>query len=181
VKRRIVAVALAATTCLGLLAASPARGGAIRRVVEPLPAAKDVTVEGCPFPVIWNDRGGRTMTTVYGTSGAVAFRRITGTSTVILTNGVTGLQLAFDIDETMTITPVEDGTSIVRQIGTSGLINDPGTTTGTPSFTWYGGKALTTGTIDPRALVMTDVVRQRFVGIEGDVCDMLVTGLKSRH
>jgi hypothetical protein len=179
--RRIVALALVATACLGLVSAAPARGGAIRRVVEPFPAVQDVSVEGCPFPVFWTDRGGRTMTTVYGASGDIAFRRITGTSTVVLTNGVTGLQLAFDIDETMTITPRGDGTSNVTQIGTSGLINDPGTTTGTPSFTWYGGKALTTGTIDPRAAVMTDVLRQRFVGIEGDVCEMLVTGLKSRH
>jgi hypothetical protein len=179
--RRIVALALAAATGLGLFAAAPARAGAIRRVVEPLPAVKDVPVEGCPFPVIWTDRGGRTMTTVYGASGEVVLRRITGASTVVLTNGVTGLQLAFDIDETMTITPDGDGTSTVKQIGTSGLINDPGTTTGTPSFTWYGGKALTKGTIDLRALVMTDVVRQRFIGIKGDVCEMLVTGLKSRH
>jgi hypothetical protein len=179
-KRRIIAVALAAGACLGLVS-TPAQGGPIRRVVEPLPAAKDVIVEGCPFPVIWTDRGGRTMTTVYGTSGEIVLRRITGTSTVVLTNGVTGLQLGFDIDETMTITPNANGTSTVTQIGASGLINDPGATTGTPSFTWYGGKAITTGTIDPRALVMNDVVRQRFVGLEGDVCEMLQTGLKSRH
>ena len=180
-QRRIIAFLVAASACLGLFTATSAHAGRIRRVVEPLPAAKDVIVEGCPFPVIWTDRGGRTMTTVYGVSGDIVLRRITGTSTVVLTNGVNGLQLSFDIDETMTITPRGDGVSSVTQIGSSGLINDPGTTTGSPSFTWYGGKAFTTGTIDPRSLVMTDVVSQRFVGIEGDVCDMLITGLKSRH
>jgi hypothetical protein len=101
---------------------------------------------------------------------------------VVLTNGATGLELTFDIKETSTIVyDQQRGTATTVQIGTSGLFYDPGTISGAGSFTWYGGAALTTGRLDAKTLLYTDVESQHTIGIEGDVCEMLVSGLKTRH
>ncbi len=101
---------------------------------------------------------------------------------MVLTNGASGLELTFDIKETTTIVyDQQRGTATTLQGGSSGLVFDPGTISGAGSFTWYGGAALTTGRLDPKTLLYTDVESQHTVGLEGDVCDMLVSGLKTRH
>ena len=109
-------------------------------------------------------------------------QRITGTSNVILTNRPPG----WSSRSTSRRRPVDrlrppawHRTTV--QTDRPGLVFDPGTISGAGSFTWYGGAALTTGRLDPKTLLYTDVESQHTVGLEGDVCDMLVSGLKTRH
>ena len=102
---------------------------------------------------------------------------------MILTNG--GLRVGAHVrhqgDDQRSSTTSSAGAATTLQGGSSGLVFDPGTISGAGSFTWYGGAALTTGRLDPKTLLYTDVESQHTVGLEGDVCDMLVSGLKTRH
>ena len=178
------AMVMMITTAM-VVAVSAGPAGASSKLVKttgPLPLVQGVVIEGaCPFPVIWDDRGGRTLTT-WADGKDIVMQRITGSSQVVLTNGASGLALTFDIKETATIVyDLQRGSATTLQAGSSGLFYDPGTISGAPSFTWYGGVAATSGRLDPRTWLYQDVEWQRHAGLEGDVCDMLVSGLKTRH
>jgi hypothetical protein len=180
--RRAMVVVFSAVMVLAMAAGPVEARPSITTKTGPLPMVQGVEIRGaCPFPVIWTDRGGRTLTTVFRDDDIV-LQRITGSSQVILTNGNTKLELTFDIKETATMVyDLRRGSVTTLQVGSSGLIFDPGTISHVPSFTWYGGVAATSGRLDPNTLLYTDVERQRHQGLEGDVCDMLVSGLKTRH
>ena len=180
--RRVTMVILSAVMLLTLVAGPADAGSRLVAKTGPLPSVQGVVIEGaCPFPVMWFDRGGRTLTTYYR-NDVIVGQKITGTSNVILTNMASGLELTFAIEETQSIAyNLRRGSATTVQVGSSGLFFDPGTISGQPSFTWYGGVAATSGRLDPKTLLYQDVEWQRNAGIEGDVCDMLVTGLKTRH
>ncbi len=180
--RRIAMMVTAAITLVAVAAGPAEAGTTLTRITGPLPHGQDVTIRGaCLDPVVWHDRGGRTLTTV-AKGRDIVMQRITGTSRVVLTNGRSGLELIFDIEETTTIVyDPRRGSATSVQVGSSGLIYDPDPIPGAGSFTWYGGMAVTSGRIDPNTLLYADVERQRHSGLEGDVCDMLVSGLKTRH
>jgi hypothetical protein len=180
--RRVMVVVLSAVMASAMVVGPAEALPSITTKTGPLPMVQGVEIRGaCPFPVIWTDRGGRTLTTVFRDDDIV-LQRITGSSQVILTNGASGQQLTFDIKETATMVyDSRRGTVTTLQVGSSGLIYDPGTISHAPSFTWYGGVAATSGRLDPKTLLYTDVESQRHHGLEGDVCDMLVSGLKTRH
>jgi hypothetical protein len=180
--RRATMVLLSAVMMLAIVAGPADAVSRLQKTAGPLPTVKGFVIErACPFPVIWTDRGGRTLTT-WDRDHTIVSQRITGTSRVVLTNGATGLELAFDIKETTSILyDQQRGTATTLQRGSSGLVFDTGTISGAGSFTWYAGAALTTGWLDPTTLLYTDIASQHTVGLEGDVCEMLVSGLKTRH
>lgn len=172
-------ISLTMTLALGAISIPASARTAIR--VEPLPMAQGHVIENvCGFPVEYTDRGGRTLTTRYDRRGAIASQTISGTSIVELRNLASGHTEMFEIDERVTIAYRPDGTATVVQLGSSGIAIDPGTSTRTPDLIWYGGAVVTRGTLD-RAFLFSDVTRQVRVGIEGDICEMLVSGLKPRH
>jgi hypothetical protein len=174
-------ISLVIVALLGVVVAAPAHARGASTTVEPLPRVEGLRIENvCPFPVEWTDRGGRTLTTRSDSSGRVVMQTITGTSTVELKNVATGLAVPFDISEVATIAFRRDSTATMVQTGSSGIALDPGTATRTPSFTWYGGVVLTQGRLD-RTFLFSDVSRQRRAGIEADICEILVSGLKPRH
>ncbi len=180
--RRAV-MTLISTVLLVTVVAGPADAGQkLSMTSGPLPLVQGVVIDGaCPFPVIWTDRGGRTLTT-WTRGEDIVMQRITGSSKVVLENGVSGLALTFDIKETATIVyDLQRGSATTVQTGPSGLVYDPGTISGTSSFTWYGGIAATSGRLDQKTWLYDDVEWQWHAGLEGDVCDMLVSGLKTRH
>lgn len=166
---------------LALLAVAPASAARPAPKVEPLPLVQGHVIENvCEFPVEYTDRGGRTLTTVYDRTGRIVAQTISGTSIVELRNLATDHTESFEIDERTTIAYHRDGTATVVQLGSSGIALDPGTSTRTPDLIWYGGLVVSRGTLD-RTFLFADVTRQRRVGIEGNICEMLVTGLKTRH
>ena len=166
--RRATMVVLSAVMVLAMVAGPAEAVSRLQKTTGPLPMVQGYVIEGaCPFPVIWTDRGGRTLTT-WERDHTIVSQRITGTSKVVLTNGANGLELTFDIKETTTIVyDQQRGTATTLQIGSSGLFYDPGTISGEGSFTWYGGAALTTGRLDPKTLLYTDVESQHTVGPRG--------------
>ena len=99
--RRAV-VTLISTVLLVTVIAGPADAGQkLTTTSGPLPLVQGAVIEGaCPFPVIWTDRGGRTLTT-WSRGKDIVMQRITGSSQVVLENGVSGLTLTFDIKETV--------------------------------------------------------------------------------
>lgn len=178
---RRASISLILAVVLGLVVIAPASAGGATTKTGPLPLVQGLRIENvCPFPVDWTDRGGRTLTTRFDRTGRIVSQTISGASTVVLTNLATDLSVSFDIDELTTIVHHRDGTATMLQLGSSGIGLEPGTSTRNPSLVWYGGAVLARGTLD-RTFLFADVTRQRRVGIEGDICEMLVSGLKTRH
>jgi hypothetical protein len=174
--RRITIIVTMLSTLV--LAMQPA--AAATRVTEPLPMIQGLELTGlCPFPVDYLDRGGRTLTTLYGDEGEVLQRDIRGSSTIILTNETNGIQIPIESKGTISYRPNEDGTWTETQTG-SGLSWDAGLVTGTPSLVWFGGLVVSTGALDQKTLVV-DVAIQRRLGWSVDLCESLTTGLKPRH
>ncbi len=180
--RRMTTSMFVAALMIGAAAGPTNAQPATSKTTGPLPVVKEAVISGaCPFDVLWTDRGGRTLTT-WARGRDIVRQQITGVSQVVLANASTGLTVPFDISETTTIVyNPRRGTATTVQFGDSGLIFDTGTATRRGSFTWYGGVAATSGSLDPATLLYTDVRWQRHAGLEGDVCEMLVSGLKTRH
>jgi hypothetical protein len=179
---RLTSSALASAIAFGLLGAPAAAADGLTTKTGPLPVVKDLVLAGCDFPVLMTDRGGRTLTTTF--DGETVVRQvITGSSDVELTNGATGAKLEFTIRERAAYEIGADGTTALTQTGDSGLAIDPGTVTGSPNLTWYAGRATTVGRLDPAEKIplFATVEEQVVAGFTGDVCEMLQTGLKSRH
>jgi len=181
-RRTTILLLLVGSVVFGVGTISPVQAAGGSTKVEPLPAADGYVIENvCDFPVAYTDRGGRTLTTRYDRTGRVVSRTITGTSTVELRNLATDANESFEVSEITTIVYHRDGTATVVQLGSSGIALDPGTSTRTADLVWYGGLVRSRGTLDERTLLFVDVTHQRRVGIEADICDILVSGLKPRH
>jgi hypothetical protein len=174
----LVACGLAA----GLLAAPAAAADRTTTKTGPLTPVKGLEIAGCEFPVLMTDRGGRTLTTTFD-GDTVVRQVITGSSDVELTNAVSGAKLVSTIRERAVYEIDPGGTTTLTQTGDSGLAVDPGTVTGSPNLTWYSGRATTVGRLDPAEKIplFATVEEQSVAGFAGDVCEMLETGLKTRH
>jgi hypothetical protein len=160
--------------------AAPAAIAGTTKVTTPLAARQGVILtDACPFPVQLDERGGLVVTTTLDASGTPLRYDIRGRQTTVLTNLSNGLTLSFDTFGRTTIVPNGDGTFTMTQEG-SGLAIDPATTEGEPTLAWFTGTVVSTGTLDERSLVL-DVEDQTRSGIVSDVCEMLVSGLKTRH
>lgn len=176
-------ILLACAAAASLLATPATAAEPTRSKSEPL-VVRNLELPGCEFEVVMNDRGGgRTLTTVYEGDDVVR-RMVTGSSTVELTGGPLRVSLEFTINERAVFDLTDDGLgATVTQQGQSGLVIDPGTTSGHPRLGWYTGRAVSTGAYDDTAQVPTlsDVETQSVHGLVDDVCEMLVSGIKTRH
>ena len=145
---------------------------------SPLPLVQGFVIEGaCPFPVMSFDRGGRTLTTYYRNDVIVEqedHRHLERHADDM----ASGLELTFAIKETQSIAyDLQRGSATTVQIGSSGFVLRPRDDLGDSRRS--RGTAVwpaTSGRLDPKTLFYQDVEWQRSAGIEGDVCDMLVTG-----
>ena len=188
---RLLTTLLSGVVSMGVLAA-PAAATALTpqdttTTTDPLNIVKDLPIADCPqgFSVHLTDRGGRSITTV--SDGREILRQtITGSSIVELTR-VNGETLEILISERAVYEHHADGTATLTQQGQSGLAIDPGDPKSDPprlgSIVWYTGHAETTGVLNEGAPVpmFATVSTQSVSGLQGDVCDMLLTGLKTRH
>lgn len=179
---RRITLLLGCGLAAGLLAAPAAAADGTTTKTGPLPVVQDLALAGCPFPVLMTDRGGRVLTTTFD-GDTVVRQVITGSSDVELTNAVSGAKLVFTIRERAVYEIDSGGTTTLTQTGDSGLAVDPGTVTGSPNLTWYAGRATTVGRLDPSEKIplFATVEEQSVAGFAGDVCEMLETGLKTRH
>ena len=132
----------------------------------------------CPFPVTLTDRDTRTVTSYIDETGRVVRQTVSGGVSTELRNEVNGIALLFATGA-LSVVYHQDPTATVTQKG-SGLAYDQGTATGTPGLVWFSGKVVTRGVFDDKSLTI-QVSSQTVKGRASDVCDMLVTGLKTRH
>jgi hypothetical protein len=175
---RLAAIVTAVSALLLGLPGQPA--AAATRVTEPLPLVQGLGLTGvCGFPVLYLDRGGRTLTTLYGDQGEVLQRDVRGSSTILLTNPTNGVEISIVSKGAISYRPNADGTWTQTQTG-SGLSWDTGSVTGAHALVWYGGRVVSTGALDQKTLVV-DVVTQQREGWSVDLCESLLTGLKPRH
>jgi hypothetical protein len=175
--RRLASLA-ASILVLSLAAAPPAL--ASTRVVEPAPQRVDVALDGiCAFPVSMTDRGGLTKVTTYDDAGAITRIEVRGTTVAVFTRVDNGAEISLESTSTAVFKQNDDGswTDVQRGLG---YAIDSGVVTGTPNLEWFTGTVVSTGTLDLKTLSL-DVTSQERSGIAGDICEMLVTGLKTRH
>jgi hypothetical protein len=179
---RRITFLLASGLATGLLAAPAAAADRTTPTIGPLPTVQNLPIAGCTFAVLMTDRGGRTLTTTYD-GDTVVRQMITGASDVELTNASSGNTLPLTIQERAVYELHADGTTTLTQTGQSGLAIDPGTITHTPNITWFSGTATTVGRLDATAKIplFATVEKQSVSGLADDVCEMLETGLKTRH
>jgi hypothetical protein len=176
-RRSIVLATLTATLTLLAL---PARAADTTKETHPLTARQGVVLTGvCGFPVQLDERGGLVVTTTFDASKTPIRYDITGSQTTLLTNLANGKALLFGTIGRTTIVPNADGTATVTQAG-SGLAIDQGLTSGDPTLAWFTGTVSSTGVLDAKTLLL-EVASQRRVGLSSDICEMLVSGLKTRH
>ena len=177
--RRLIAAAALVIAVCGL-APTVLAAPTTTTVSGPFPARQGVVLDGiCGFPVQLDERGGLTLTTTYDAARTPLRYEISGTQTTVLTNMSNGLALRFDTLGRTTIVPNGDGTFTMTQVG-SGLAIDAGTISGDPTLAWFTGRVVSRGTLDEGTFVL-DVASQQRTGVVSDICEMLVTGLKTRH
>lgn len=177
--RRLIAAAALVIAICGLAPTALAAPGTTT-VSGPLPARQGVILDGiCGFPVQLDERGDLVLTTTYDAARTPLRYEIRGTQTTVLTNLSNGLALRFDTLGRTTIVPNGDGTFTMTQVG-SGLAIDAGTISGDPTLAWFTGRVVSRGTLDERTLLL-DVASQQRTAVVSDICEMLVTGLKTRH
>lgn len=177
--RRLAALAASAAVALPLLAVQPA--SAATRVIEPAPQRIDIPLYGaCAFPVSMTDRGGLTKITTYEDAEHIVKIEVRGSTETVFTRIDNGAQIALESRNSTVYTPNADGSWTVVDKGL-GFAIDPGKVTGSPNLEWFTGTTVTTGALDLKTLLVIDPTSQRRTGIAGDVCEMLLTGLKTRH
>ncbi len=176
--RRLAALAASVAVAMPLLVAQPA--SAATRVVEPEPQKINIPIVGaCSFPVSMSDRGGLTRITTYDRSKNIVRIEVRGSTVATFTRVDNGAEMVLESRGTTIYTPNADGTWTWRQIGL-GYAIDTGGFTGTPNLEWFTGAVVSRGALDLKGLGVDPATQQR-VGIAGDICEMLVTGLKTRH
>jgi hypothetical protein len=176
VRRLFSLIALTATMCL---LAQPAHAAGTTKFTQPLTPRHVVLTSACPFPVQLDERGGLLVTTTYDAARNPIRYDLTGTQTTLLTNLANGNALLFDTLGRTTIVPNADGTATATQVG-SGLAIDQGLTSGDPTLAWFTGTVTSTGLLDAKTFLL-EVTAQQRDGLSSDVCEMLVSGLKTRH
>ncbi|MGZ5128308.1 MAG: hypothetical protein ACXWZU_06025 [Actinomycetota bacterium] len=177
--RRLAALAASAVVVLPLLAA-PHASAAMTRVIDPEPQKVNIPIDAaCGFPVSMSDRGGLTRITTYDASKNIVRIEVRGSTVATFTRVDNGAQMVLESRGTTVYTPNADGTWTWRQIGL-GYAIDTGRFTGTPNLEWFTGAVVSTGALDLKGLAVDPSTQQRS-GIAGDICEMLLTGLKTRH
>jgi len=176
--RRLAALAASLAVAVPLLATQPA--SAATRVTDPEPQLVNIPIEGaCSFPVTMSDRGGLTRITTYDASKQIVRIEVRGSNVTTFTRVDNGAEMTLESKGSAVYTPNADGTWTELQKGLVFGI-DTGGNTGTPNLEWVTGTVMSTGPLALKPLGI-DVVTQTRSGIAGDICDMLVTGLKTRH
>ena len=176
--RRLAALAASVAVALPLLAAEPA--SAATSVIDPEAQKVDIPIDGAySFPVSMSDRGGLTRITTYDATGTIVRIEVRGTTVTTFTRVDNGAEMTLASKGSAVFTPNADGTWTEVQKGL-GFAIDTGKNTGTPNLEWVTGTVVSTGSLELKPIGL-EVLTQQRSGIAGDICEMLVTGLKTRH
>ena len=171
--RRSLTVLLAGLALL----ASAAPSQATTRVPFVGPARSYELVGVCPFTIFAQERDGHPGYLTLDDSGTVVKVEFGGSYDTVLSSSHGGL--TFETIGTTVVTANADGTWTMVQKGT-GIAVVPSSDPAGSKLVWFTGRVTSVGTFDSKTLdfVPSSQVRS---GIDSNICEMLVTGLKTRH
>ena len=171
--RRSITVMLAGLALL----ASAAPAQATTRVPFVGPARAYELVGVCPFTISAQERAGHPGYLTLDDNGEVVQVQFQGSFDTVLSSSLG--ELAFASIGSTVVTANADGTWTMVQKG-SGLAVVPATDPAGPKLVWFTGKVTSVGTFDSKDLTFVPQSQVRS-GIDSNICEMLVTGLKTRH
>jgi hypothetical protein len=158
-----------------LIFAAPAQASTRVAFVGP---ARSYTLDGvCAFSISAQERSGHPGFLTLDDSGNVVQVEYQGSYDTVLSSsqGV----LTFTTIGSTTVTQNPDGTWTQVQKGT-GIAVVPKSDPAGSKLVWFTGTVTSVGTFDPKTLDFVPTSQTRS-GIDSNICDMLVTGLKTRH
>ena len=132
----------------------------------------------CPGVIISaQERAGHPGYLTLDDNGEVVQVQFQGSFDTVLSSSLGELDLQ-SIGSTV-VTANADGTWTMVQKG-SGLAVVPATDPAGPKLVWFTGKVTSVGSFDSKNLTFVPQTQVRS-GIDSNICEMLVSGLKTRH
>ena len=171
--RRSVTVLLAGLALL----ASAAPAQATTRVPFVGPARSYELVRVCPFTISAQERAGHPGFLTLDGNGEVVQVQTQGSYDTVLSSSL-GV-LTFETIGSTVVTANGDGTWTMVQKGSGLAVVPPGDPIG-PRLVWFTGRVTSIGVFDAKTLTFVPSSQVRS-GIASNICEMLVTGLKTRH
>jgi hypothetical protein len=159
------------------LLASAAPAQATTRVPFVGPARSYELVGVCPFTISAQERSGHPGFLTLDDNGVVVKVEFQGSFDTVLSSSHGSL--TFGTIGTTVVTANADGTWTMVQKGT-GLAVVPSSDPAGPKLVWFTGRVTSVGTFDSKDLTFVPQSQVRS-GIDSNICEMLVTGLKTRH
>jgi len=171
--RRSVVFVLAGLALLAF--AAPAQATTRVPFVGP---ARSYTLDGvCAFSISAQERSGHPGYLTIDDSGNVIRVEYQGSYDTVLSSSKGNL--TFTTIGSTVVTQNADGTWTQVQKGT-GIAVVPQSDPGGSKLVWFTGRVTSIGTFDPKTLDFVPISQTRS-GIDSNICEMLVTGLKTRH
>ena len=144
-----------------------------RRELTPLEKA-------CPFEVTATDRSVQRATSTFSDDRLTLVKRsISGSQQTVFEWVNSGSTITIETIGGTTITRNDDGTYTLVQKG-SGFWFDDGTYSGTAELIRFTGTVRAVGYYDAKSFTFQPISRT-ISGVTSPICEMLVTGLKTRH
>lgn len=171
--RRSVTVLLAGLALL----ASAAPAQATTRVPFVGPARGYELIGVCPYIVSAQERAGHPGFLTFDGNGKVVQVQTQGSYDTVLSSSL-GV-LTFETIGSTVVTANGDGTWTMIQKGSGLAVVPPGDPIG-PRLVWFTGRVTSIGTFDSKTLEFIAQSQVRS-GISSNICQMLVSGLKTRH
>lgn len=173
--RRILIALSVALTALAMIPAAQAAS----TVTEPVPRRDRSPIEkACPFEVVASDRLEQTATSRYADDRTLLGRTIKGKQRTVFEQ-TNGAAIEIETVGSTTLTRNADGTYSLVQRG-SGFWFDDGNLSGTAELLRFTGTVRATGLYDAATFTFQPITSE-IDGITSSICEMLVTGLKTRH
>lgn len=171
--RRSVVFALAGLALVAF--AAPAQAATRVPFVGP---ARSYTLDGvCSFSISAQERAGHPGYLTLDDLGNVIQVQYQGSYDTVLSSSHGSL--TFQTIGSTVVTQNPDGTWTQVQKG-SGIAVVPKSDPAGSKLVWFTGTVTSIGTFDPKTLEFVPISQTR-AGIDSNICEMLVTGLKARH
>jgi hypothetical protein len=140
--------------------------------------ARSYQLDGvCPFTIFAQERDGHPGFLTLDDSGTVIKVEYQGSYDTVLSSSQG--ELTFETIGSTVVTANADGTWTMVQKGTGLAVVPSGDPAG-PALAWFTGRVTSVGDFDAKTLTFVPRTQVRS-GVASNVCEMLVTGLKTRH
>jgi hypothetical protein len=135
--------------------------------------------KACPFEVFATDRSVQTATSTFEDDLVTLLKRTISGKQVTLFESSLNSAISIETIGSTTITRNADGTYTLVQKG-SGVWFDDGSFSGTAELLRFTGTVRAIGFYDEKSFTFQPISRT-ISGVTSPICEMLVTGLKTRH